>query len=178
MTGETDVKERLLKAALDAHQDEYRDTWDTWKHLDVKAQGSVAIAGIFLAGIFAYANRMPADACFYLKLVVIIAVVSVAVAVMFAMLALRLREVAPPPLGSEVGEMVSHILNLEEGDEISERAVRFFSDRIELWKGVNDEMRSVNERKGKHLTLTQWILFAVVVLTSLLTIGQVLGVQP
>jgi hypothetical protein len=178
MSGADGIKERLLRAVLDAHQDEYHDAWDTWKHLDVKAQGSIAIAGVFLAGIFAYAGRVPADACLYHKLIIVGAVACVAFSVMFAMLALRLREVAPPPLGSEVGEMVAHILSRDEGDALREREVNFSSDRIRLWGDVNEEMRSVNGKKAGHLKATQWLLFAVVVLATWLTIGQVLGVQP
>jgi hypothetical protein len=40
----------LLQVALEAYKDEYREISDSWRNTETKAQGAVAIAGIFMAG--------------------------------------------------------------------------------------------------------------------------------
>jgi hypothetical protein len=49
----------LPRLALENYREEYRDLSETWRSLDTKAQGLGAIAGIFLAALFAWAREMP-----------------------------------------------------------------------------------------------------------------------
>ena len=48
----------VLEQIIESFKDDYNDCWETWKHLDAKANGIVAISGVFLSGLFAF-NREP-----------------------------------------------------------------------------------------------------------------------
>jgi len=88
-----------LQDTLDAYKHEYRDLTETWRHLDGKAQGAVATAGIFLAAAFAFVRsfsegQIPSGSRSALVAVSLLLVVSVVLAV----LSLRIREVAAAPV--------------------------------------------------------------------------------
>ncbi|MDQ3474098.1 MAG: hypothetical protein M3447_10210 [Acidobacteriota bacterium] len=57
MVTDLEIRETWRKATLDAFLDEYREQTETWRSLETKAQGNIAVAGIFVAGSLAYITK-------------------------------------------------------------------------------------------------------------------------
>ena len=118
MPKSSDVNTELLIAALDAFKQEYDRLAKTWEQLDLKAQGTVAIAGIFLGGIFAFiTNLRPSETTS--KVALILAIVSLVLSVLFSLLALRVREVLDAPGGSDIQQFVRDLRNCSRKNSLS-----------------------------------------------------------
>lgn len=156
--------------ALDTYREEYRDLSDTWRNLDAKAQGIGAIAGIFLAALFAWARDIPASFGLTLRVLAVASIVLLVASIVVAVVALRVRRVAAPPLGDATGDMVRDILRKQRPEELGDRLVALCNDQIELWKATNADMAGVSEIKACRIGVAQGALVLAAVLVSILAI--------
>ena len=168
-----DVSE-LHRLALDTYREEYRDLSETWKNLDTKAQGMGAIAGIFLAAVFAWAREMPASFAMSLRLMVVASIALLVVSVSAAVLGLHVRQVASPPLGQETAEMVRDILGKQRPDEAPERLIALCNDQITAWNDTNRNMAEHSRRKAGRIAVAQAALLLAAVLVASLSILAIL----
>src|SRR5262249_37673689 len=101
--------EDLLPPALDSFREQYRDLAESWRHMDTKAQGAGAIAGVFLAAALAWAKDLPTDFTVPQKIALVGCVVLLILAVISAVTALHVRNVSsPPPRINDVRDGVGH----------------------------------------------------------------------
>ena len=125
--------QRVLEQAVESYREEYRELAQDWHALDTKAQGSIAVAGIFLAGTFAFIRNLTAtDATGFLVLLVV-TVIALLAAVLFGILALRIREVLVPPLGEQYKTLVDDLARAGDLDTNDDRFTNFLNDECGRW---------------------------------------------
>lgn len=176
-----EIKESLCQAALDAYHDEYEKLTDIWKGLETKAQGVVTIAGIFIAGAFAFIRDLTT---LHLnqndKRLLGVAIFCLVLSVILSILVLTLRKVEPPPTGGEVSQAVRDILRLKPGeiaaqhDEIlPELNLDFINEQTIMWRRAMESASKVIKWKVKSLWAAQWLLVVAISLVVWLTLSIV-----
>ncbi|HSU13139.1 hypothetical protein [Longimicrobium sp.] len=162
-----DLRIALLREALESYRSEYDLLVERWKGLETKAQGTVAIAGIFLAGIFTFIRDLKATSPALERWVLVLVALLLALTVALAVLALRVREIEDPVPGQEAERMVLDICSLSV-EEIPERMPGLFGEQFGVWREVNLRVRASVERKARWLRCAQSFLMAA----SLLMCGM------
>jgi hypothetical protein len=169
-----EAKEKLRKILLDLYQEEYNEYAVNRRNLETKAQGNVAIAGIFIAGLFAFITKTdyhPNHIESFLLLLVLVFLVS---SIIFSVLVLQTGRVPIPPLGSFAGYSVKRLLQIDETD-FDERLRRFSGDRIYIWRTVIDKIDKGVKVKAKRLWIAQVLLMAAILSVALLAIIEVVN---
>lgn len=171
------TRNSLLAEALQSYRDEYKELSDTWRHIEGKAQGTVGIAGIFLAAVFAFARGLAgADPPLLFRVTLIAALVLLATCIVLAVLTLLVTEVPAPPLGETMDEMVGELSGVTDDAELAQRMPRFVSDQAELWQDTNESTDGENKKKAERLKWAQGLLVAAILLVAGLTIATIGGV--
>jgi hypothetical protein len=170
ITPPADPRESLLKTALDAYRDEYEKLAEIWRSIEVKAQGNIAIAGIFIAGAFAFVRDIirPSPNC--QKHIFVVALGLLVASVIFSLLALRTRSMLRPPGGEIVSKLVGDLLPLISEKDFEDRMPAFIENQIKGWKQSVEGVRKANEDKASHLWVAQLSLLAAILLVAVLTI--------
>lgn len=164
----------LLGEAVNAYKAEYRDLSDTWRQIETKAQGSGSIAGIFVAAAFAWARDLPAQFMPWQRVVLCAGIGLLIVAVAFSLAGLRIRRVAPPPVGESIREMVKDLLRNMKENERKKRAMAFLNDQMTLWSNSNQEMLTANNGKANWVAVSQCALLAAIVCIAIVTLTAVI----
>ena len=175
MTDRPEASSDLLRLALEGYREEYRDLSETWRNLDGKAQGSGAIAGIFLAAVFAWVRPLAAGAGTLERVLLCASIVLLVASVVAAVLALQVRTVSAPPLGEETGKMIDDLLRPENVGELPERIPRLFQDQIRAWRATNRETADANLGKADRVRDSQVALLAAAALVAVLSVLAVFG---
>ena len=162
----------LLESVLAAYQEEYRDAAERWKNLETKAQGTVAIAGIFVAGILAFIR--PSDAMTLrpaerVLLAVAISTFAGAVVCAAAALILRARDSVP----SQLVEKMAADLRRDTDEGLVASLDGYLFDQIEAWTTVNTETRRTLAGKAQALAAGQALLIVGVLLFAAVAAGSV-----
>jgi hypothetical protein len=170
---EQQLLSQLPRLALETYHDEYRDLSDTWRNLDTKAQGLGALAGIFVAAVFAWSRQLPEGLTSLERLVLAASVVLLILSIVAAVLALLVRRVPAPPLGEETADMIRDILQEEKPSELLERVTRFYNDQIRVWHATNCNVQSVCLDKAFHISVGQVTILLAAVAVSLLALKPI-----
>jgi hypothetical protein len=164
------IKESLREAALRTHFDEYKELAQTWRGLEGKAQGAIAVAGIFIGGAFAYIRDINPGTRLYEKVFLGMTVVFLIISVILSVLVLKTRKIPSLPLGRFVSYYVKHLVKVEAEKDFQEYLSVFFSSHSERWLAVTSRMYEVNRLKAKYLWLAQLSLMAAILTVACLTI--------
>jgi hypothetical protein len=158
----------LARTQLDAYRQENGHLNATWGSLETKSQGTAAVAGIFLAAVFAFvrdltAGAPPSPVTWGLLLATGLLVLSV----VGCLRALWRREVLRPPLGDETRALVADLL---EAEEHVEQLPRFYIQWSRQWATVNDRIHTANESKAYWLLCSQLCLLIAILIVGAITI--------
>lgn len=171
-----DLSESLLEATLVSYREEYRELSEIWRHLDDKAQGTVAIAGIFLAAVFAFVQSMTSlRQSIGTGTLLVGAVLLLVTSIVFAVLSLRVRKVSVAPLGEEFEKLILDILGIEDEQERTARVPNLLRDQIRLWRAVNDDVHKENMNKASLVLKAQLFLFFAIFAVALLVVLVIVG---
>ena len=143
------------KILVDHCKFEYEDLSDTWRDIERKAQGGVAIVGIFLIGGLTYLRFFGPENPFALG-VIFSSMAILVVSALFAVSALLVDEVKTVQSSGEVREDFdagSDEANLEE-------ALRQYLDR---WGIVNEDLSAKNDKKSARVLYSQYGLLAGII---------------
>ena len=162
----------LLQSTLSAYTEEYRELNDTWKYLDNKAQGNIAVSGIFLAGVFAFVRALSATSALYEKEFLTGAVITLLLSVACAILVLRIRKFRGAPLGDTLNRLIQDLLGSKETGS-TERFDNFLQDQVKMWSRVNKQLHSVNQSKATYLFWSQVFLLVAIGIVAVLTIFSI-----
>jgi hypothetical protein len=99
------TEEEILEKVLESYADEFKELSDTWKQLDQKAQGTTAIAGIFLAAVFAWAREVPKSMTSVELAILAIVTFLLVCSIGCALWSMRVRTATLPPFGKVTYEM-------------------------------------------------------------------------
>ena len=165
----------LLDVSLKAFEEEHRELSETWRHIETKAQGTVAISGIFLAGVFAFIRFRWDDAGSAEALLLVLSMLLIVCSVIGSLMALRVRSVSAAPRGEQLHRLVEDLQDAGEA-ETPERIRRFLGDQIGSWKSVNEAVQRINSNKAGWLMTAQVFLLAAIVCFGVLTLLAIGGV--
>ncbi len=161
--------------ALEAQKAERREHSDNRKNLETKAQGAGAIAGIFLAAIFAWARDPQGNLTGFENILLTCSVVLLVFSIISAVFALIVRRVRFPPIGSMDGGIMSDLLRIDKEEELVLRIPAFINDQIRLWQDANENIRNQNATKAKYIGASQIAILAAACVVAGLTIIAVFG---
>jgi hypothetical protein len=162
------IREFLRKTLLDSYKDEYKELAEVWRGLETKAQGNIAIAGIFIAGVFVFLREINPHTLWVEKLILGIAVILFVISVFFSIFVLQVRQVPLPPMGSFADHMFVDLLRFND-DELRQRIGFFINDQAKAWKEVKQGILTTNETKAANLWLgQQFLLFAIAAIAVLI----------
>jgi len=168
------AKEDLSKAVTEAYRFEYQDRSAWWRDLDQKAQGTVAIAGVLLAGAFAFVQQLETAKGLLEIILLALSVLLLLGAVALAVRALLIREVDLPPAAEAIEELAREVLASTDSQEIPERAVGLAYDQAKLWRDANQSIYNECRAKARSVALAQIAILAAAFLIAVITIARIL----
>lgn len=176
---ENNPKNELLQKIVDDTKEYYSDLQGTWADVERKAQGNVAICGIFLAAVLAYirqtqvgAHGNAASVCEIEPWLISAAVISLAVSVALSLYVLWVRDVVPPPVASETRRFATDIIEAD-GSSNSTMRTNLIHDTITTWDITNASMIAANETKAIWLMRSQWALAIGVIAATIITMKAI-----
>jgi amino acid transporter len=169
------IQESLRNATLAAYVEEYKEQTETWHNLESKAQGNIAVAGIFIAGSLAFLEKLGAQQLQqYEKVFLVIAIVCLIISVILAIFTLKTQTIDAPPLGSFVGHYTTRLLKLDAEAKLLVYLESFFNEHVSQWKVVMDQMREANAFKARYLWAAQRWLIAAILAVAALSLSRLL----
>jgi hypothetical protein len=167
-----EMRESFRQAALDAYREEYKELSEVWKGIELKAQGTITIAGIFIAAAFTFAKDLTATQRldFYGNLLLGAAIVSLIISIIFSVLALKTREVELPPGGERLKNMADHYKAVRDED-LPDRTQRFINQHASAWQEVVDDAREAIDDKERWVRTAQGFLVVAIIIAATLTLG-------
>lgn len=168
-----DPRGTLFKAALDAYKDEYGELYQTWRNIEAKAQGNVAIAGIFLAGLFAFLRDIAPETFWWQKALLVTAGCALGISVLLAALVLKVRTRLSPQVGRNIEALVRDLTRLSDESDLIGRLPAFASDQMEVWRSTVSQLEDIVQGKAKNLRCAQIFLALGVVAIVILVLAKI-----
>lgn len=163
-----EIHESIRKATLDAYLEEYKQLKETWRSIETKAQGSIAVAGIFIAGALAFLTKMDAHLRCHEKILMFVGLSCLIFSVILAILALRTKTTKVPPLGGFAGGYGIELVKVNNEADLQIHLGAFFRDGVSRWRDVITEVSESNEEKANTLLCSQlFLIFAIVAVAVL-----------
>lgn len=164
-----DIKESVRQTVLDYYREECRDLIDNWHGLEVKAQGTAAVAGIFIAGALAYLREMDSEFHVLARVFIVLTLLLLIVSVVYSILALSTQKKEAPPMGDYVLTLANDVLQLED-EQISERLPGFFNAQMDGWKKVRDEAEHLIAKKARYFRWAQGCVLVASIIIAVLAL--------
>ena len=171
------TKAALAAHVLDAYKSEFADYSQWWRDLDLKAQGTVAIAGVVLTATAAFLTATDAPNSAMEAVVIALLVLLLLASLALAILALLVREVDAAPSGEDVDGLAREILELPEG-ELPERLNGIVYDHAEIWREAIDGHFDQCHAKSVLLRWAQIAILGAAVAISLVAWGRIVARVP
>jgi hypothetical protein len=143
-------RKEIYQFSYDLAHKEYADLWEAWKMLEAKAQATLATAGIFEAGAFAYITQSKPDDM-PSKIMLTLLVILLAGAVGFGVQAIRVRDLNTPFTGELHTLIRSDIERSQPIDSLSDLHSGWLIEATILCTDANHALRPKLEEKGKRL---------------------------
>lgn len=160
----------LLKLALQAHGEAYKDLTQSWRGVETKAQGTAAVAGVFLAGAFAFARELPQNVRPEASRLLIGTVLLLILSAIIALWSQRIQQMPYPPSSVSVHQWIEDIRRSDPADERSARLVGFYEDYNDAWLTTNTRLITIINRKARFVLVSQVALLIAGVLVAVLTV--------
>lgn len=170
----SETRESLLKLVIESYRDGYKELADEWRSLESKAQGNIAISGIFIGGVFAYIQKVDPQLQQVEQILLGVAAFLLVVSVIFSVVALRIRSVPAPPVGGFVDKLVTDLLECakDDGDLIT-RIPALCYDQIGGWRDVEIKVTESIRLKARSLKGAQASLTVAILTVGLLTLLKI-----
>lgn len=169
MLNETRVVFRQFE--MDAAVREHAELWDAWKVVESKAQPVSTTAGVFLAGVFAYASAASSSAGVPEKFLLIILAVLLLFSIVQALRSIWIVEVASPHLGLGAKNEIDRILQVSQPpNNLDGRYENLLADTAQRWMQTSDKIRVSLQKKTKLLTSSLRFLAWAAVVTMCLVV--------
>lgn len=168
----SDPNERLVVDALTAHKGQYKELAEIWRDLDSKAQGTIAVSGVFLAGALAFIRALTAAATTAEKLVLTATAGFLALSIVFALIVLWVRSVRAAPLGGSLDGLVQDLIAADDGTS-PQRLLNYYRDQAGMWQVTNRDVEKVNTRKARFLLAGQITLVMAIICAAVVTLMRI-----
>jgi hypothetical protein len=167
------MRRSLRQTVLDSYKDEYKEFSEVWKSVETKAQGTVTIAGIFIAAAFTFAKDLAATRLdWYGKLFLGAAIVLLIPSIVLSVLALRRRTIKSIPAGSQVEQWADDIQDASEED-LAELTQRFIDQHSLIWKETTESTKAAVAQKEGLLYAAQLLLLFAIGAATIVTLKLV-----
>ena len=163
----------LLRLALDGNRDYYDEMTELWRHLDTKAQGTIALGGILLAAFAGFVAKGQRPAACVDRAFSVVAVLLFTSGIAMSALCLRLRQSSVPPHFGELQSSIEDLLKIDKDDRES-RMPDLFRELISLWKETNEETSRILKRKSTWLRIGQYLTVISIVWLAVFAIINIL----
>jgi esterase/lipase len=163
------LEEQLVRETLDAYRAEYKERSEDFKNLDVKAQGTITVCGIFLAGVIALLKDLSSKVTQDQRLLIICIAVMLSSSVICCMTALLVRRIIAVPQASDQDKLVDLFLKIQTPSDT--QVANHIRDQYSLWADANTELLRANESKAGRLTVGQVMLVLAILASAVLIIS-------
>jgi hypothetical protein len=170
-------KQWLAEQLFEALRFGYKDNEEWWRVLDAKAQGSIAICGVFLAGALAFVNQLVPESPALERLFVGLGIVGLLGAVALSIVALRVREVHRPPDASKVHAQILAIFGAMSEKDAKVRSTNFLVDQAGPWLTAINDLEGIASRKAQLVRWSQTVMLCAVVALTLVVLSRVIWVS-
>jgi hypothetical protein len=154
---------------MDGYEAEYKETAETWRQLETKAQGTAAIAGILVAAAFAFSRDVTrfsgTEKIFLAVTVVLLVTVEI-----LALVSLFIRSVDTRPGGTFLSKPLSDMLRARTEEDTEERYLAHLVDEENQWQRAILAHRNVNDRKANVLVVCHVTLIAATLSAGILAV--------
>ena len=168
------VKESFLDKALDAYEVSYKELAANWRGLEVKAQGSITVAGVFIAASFAFLQRLTPELHDYEKVVLGLALLLLVASVLLAVRVLTVKSVPAPIFGDRIGRYAKSLHGVSDEAQFPQYALWTYETYFNEWEKVIAATQKLTLDKAGRLSQAQWFLQAAVVAAALLALIRVI----
>ncbi len=165
-----DSESKLLESVVDACKEEHSELWTNWRHLDSKAQGTITVAGVFLAAAFAFVRTLSVwKMDLGCQIMLVGSLTCLISTVVISVVAIRVRAVTGPPLGQLLQKTVRDLLNVTDEKEMPARYRNHLNDQLNAWSQTIEDVRTQNSRKAKLLNAAHIVLLLAISLVAMMT---------
>jgi hypothetical protein len=171
------VKESFLDKALDAYEVSYKELAANWRSLEVKAQGSITIAGVFIAASFAFLQKIQPELILVEKVVLGLALLLLVASVLLAVRVLAVRSVPAPIFADRVARIAKSLHGVGDGAQFPQFALWTYEAYFREWEKVIAATQKLTLDKGARLAQAQWLLQAAIIAAALLAFIRVIVVK-
>ena len=171
-TAEALARSDLSKMVLRAYENEYAVKTSLWEQIERKGQGTIAIAGIMLAGGFAFARQLDVSIGLLQKFLFVGIVVTLLFAIWQCVKALKVTMIEVPPTADEIRQLGDDALWFPESSKLPDLVNGLRYDLLDLWSTCNKFLGEKCEEKAVSVRRSQ-----SAILISALLIGLAASVQ-
>jgi hypothetical protein len=162
-------RESLRERTLEACYDEYKELVNIWRNIDSKAQANITVAGIFLAGAFAYLSKVSHHPDIYEQVFFVFAIVFLIISIVLSIMILKIRDLPHPPLGEFLEPAARLLLALNDAD-FTAYMPGLFNSHADAWTDTKEQLRAANRSKAELLWAAQVFLIIAIAWAALLFI--------
>ena len=170
MANEPSTIASLREATLAAYLEEYKKLNETWRSIETKAQGSIAVSGIFIAGALAFITKADLALSCYEKTLLFVGITCLIVSVILAIVTSRTVAIITAPLGSYRAKHTIDLGQVKTEAELQEYLPLLFAEHVVEWKRVIDAVNSVNVKRAETLWAAQLFLIFAIIAVAMLAI--------
>lgn len=160
--------EMILESALEGYKYDYSEQIELWRAIDTKAQGNSSVAGIFLAGLFAFARTLGEVATAGEKWLILFTIFLLVLSIVFSLISLTLKEYVLPPIGIHLQKITNDLQKLSR-ESLSKRKIGFLEELILRWSRSCDDISQVIESKARYVVWAQRTLVIAICFAALTT---------
>jgi hypothetical protein len=170
-----EARSKLANLVLESYKFEYEDYTGWWNDIERKAQGTVAINGIILAGAFAFVRQLGPSTLLVEKWLLAAVVAFLLLSIGLSIVALFVGAFTLPPRADEIDSLVTdNVTRADTEGDLPARAVAITYDITPVWKECTSILRKSCLYKAKVVTAAQLCLFVAAILIAIITIRTIL----
>lgn len=171
--GDSEYIATLRASVLDAYREEYEDLAADWRSVDSKAQALIGAAGIFLSATIVFAGFASHNLTATEKLLVCTALVTIVLAIGFALRAQLITETGGMPSGKTVHNLIDDVLRNGHGEKKKVLLEAVYNGLTTKWGTSNVDVENKVTNKANNVQIAQWLLVATLGIFVMLAVVRV-----
>lgn len=147
-TAEALARRDLSKMVLHAYETEYADKTSLWEQIERKAQGTLVIAGIMLAGGLAFVSQLGASVGSLQTFLFVGVVVTLLFGIWQCVKALKVTSIEVPPKADDIRHLADDALRFPEKSKLPDLVNGLRYGLLDLWSAHNQVLGEKCEEKA------------------------------
>ncbi len=167
VSGLFDSQLSAIDTVVNAFESDFELLEKSWSAIETKAQGTIAVAGIFVGFTFSYLKENEAASGFLMRGFALCVVLCLLASVATAVYALFVTRHAGAPEATLKHQLAEDYFGLP-ATQRGPYHLLLAQNLVMHWSYVTGERRKSNDRKARRLLVSQSFLSAAIVLTAIL----------